>query len=68
MAAYVPNVDADGHKYGPNSTQVRNTIAEVDAMLGKLFEGIEARNLSDIVNIIVVSDHGMATTDTSRLI
>jgi predicted AlkP superfamily pyrophosphatase or phosphodiesterase len=68
MAAYVPNVDADGHKYGPNSTQVRNTIAEVDAMLGKLFDGIEARNLSDIVNIIVVSDHGMATTDTSRLI
>jgi len=68
MAAYVPNVDADGHKYGPNSTQVRNTIAEVDAMLGKLFEGIESRNLSDIVNIIVVSDHGMATTDTSRLI
>jgi predicted AlkP superfamily pyrophosphatase or phosphodiesterase len=68
MAAYVPNVDADGHKYGPNSTQVRNTIAEVDAMLGRLFDGIEARNLSDIVNVIVVSDHGMATTDTSRLI
>jgi predicted AlkP superfamily pyrophosphatase or phosphodiesterase len=68
MAAYVPNVDADGHKYGPNSTQVRNTIAEVDAMLGKLFDGVEARNLSDIVNIVIVSDHGMATTDTSRLI
>lgn len=68
MAAYVPNVDADGHRYGPNSTQVRSTIAEVDAMLGKLFDGIEVRNLSDIVNIVIVSDHGMATTDTSRLV
>jgi predicted AlkP superfamily pyrophosphatase or phosphodiesterase len=68
MVAYVPNVDADGHKYGPNSTQVRSTIAEVDAMLGKLFAGLESRNLSDIVNIVIVSDHGMATTDTSRLI
>ncbi|KAM0714843.1 hypothetical protein Q7P37_009307 [Cladosporium fusiforme] len=68
MAMYVPDVDADGHKYGPNSTQIRGTISKVDAMLGKLFDGIEARNLSDIVNIVVVSDHGMATTDTSRLL
>lgn len=68
IAAYVPNVDADGHRYGPNSTYIRSTIAEVDGMLELLFRGIEARNLSDIVNIVVVSDHGMATTDTTRLI
>lgn len=68
IAAYVPNVDADGHKYGPNSTEIRGTIAMVDTMLAQLFDGIEARNLTDIVNIVVVSDHGMATTDTSRLI
>lgn len=68
IAAYVPNVDADGHKYGPNSTYIRSTIAEVDGMLGSLFRGIEERNLTNIVNIIVVSDHGMATTSTSRLI
>jgi len=68
IAAYVPNVDADGHKFGPNSTEIRETISDVDSMLGKLFSGIEARNLSDIVNIVIVSDHGMATTDTSRLL
>ena len=68
IAAYVPNVDADGHKFGPNSTEIRGTIAMVDTMLVQLFDGIEARNLTEIVNIVVVSDHGMATTDTSRLI
>ncbi|KAL2150298.1 hypothetical protein VTH82DRAFT_7974 [Thermothelomyces myriococcoides] len=68
IAAYVPNVDADGHKYGPNSTEIRSTIQKVDKMLGDLFKGLEQRNLTDIVNIIVVSDHGMATTDVSRLI
>jgi predicted AlkP superfamily pyrophosphatase or phosphodiesterase len=68
IAAYVPNVDSDGHKFGPNSTEIRKTISEVDAMLGDLFAGIEARNLTDIVNIVIVSDHGMATTDTSRLL
>jgi predicted AlkP superfamily pyrophosphatase or phosphodiesterase len=68
IAAYTPNVDADGHKYGPNSTYIRSTIAEVDGMLANLFKGIDQRNLTNIVNIIVVSDHGMATTSTSRLV
>lgn len=68
IAAYVPNIDADGHKFGPNTTEVRSTIQEVDVMLDQLWQGLHQRNLTDVVNIIIVSDHGMATTDTSRLI
>ncbi|KAI0509652.1 alkaline-phosphatase-like protein [Xylaria bambusicola] len=68
IAAYVPNVDAMGHLYGPNSTEIRATISEVDEMLDQLFQGLEQRNLTDIVNVIIVSDHGMATTDVSRMI
>ncbi|KAL9063617.1 MAG: hypothetical protein Q9157_008156 [Trypethelium eluteriae] len=68
IAAYVPNVDADGHRYGPNSTEIRATIQDVDQMLNDLFEGLEQRNLTNIVNVIVVSDHGMATTSNHRLL
>jgi predicted AlkP superfamily pyrophosphatase or phosphodiesterase len=68
IAAYVPNVDAMGHLAGPNSTEIRATIADVDSMLTLLTEGLFARNLTEIVNMVVVSDHGMATTSTSRLI
>ncbi|KAI9926490.1 hypothetical protein MW887_004255 [Aspergillus wentii] len=68
IAAYVPNIDADGHNYGPNSTETRSTIARVDEMLGDLFSGIKDRNLTDIVNIVIVSDHGMATTANERLV
>lgn len=68
IAAYVPDVDRDGHLYGPNSTEIRSTISSVDTMLGQLFAGLEQRNLTNIVNIVIVSDHGMATTSTSRLI
>lgn len=68
IAAYVPDVDADGHKYGPNSTEIRSTIQAVDTMMDKIFQGLEARNLSQIVNVVVVSDHGMATTDRARLL
>ena len=68
MLAYVPNVDADGHQFGPNSTEIRATIADVDSMLTILVEGLLARNLTEIVNLVIVSDHGMATTSTNRLI
>ncbi|KAH7037508.1 alkaline-phosphatase-like protein [Microdochium trichocladiopsis] len=67
IAAYVPNVDGDGHRYGPNSTEIRATISAVDTMLDQIFTGLEERNLTDIVNVIIVSDHGMATTDVSRM-
>ena len=68
IAAYVPNVDHMGHKYGPNSTEVWDTISSVDTMLGDIFKGLEERNLTRLVNVVVVSDHGMATTSTDRLI
>lgn len=67
IAAYVPNVDSDGHAFGPNSTEIRQTIKDVDEMLGSLFKGLQDRNLTNIVNVVVVSDHGMATTSAERL-
>jgi predicted AlkP superfamily pyrophosphatase or phosphodiesterase len=68
IAAYVPDVDADGHKFGPNSTEIRNTISQVDSMLAELMSGLRSRNLTDIINLVIVSDHGMATTATERLV
>jgi hypothetical protein len=68
LAAYVPNVDTDGHKYGPNSTEIKTTIENVDNMLAALFQGLKDRNLTEIVNVVIVSDHGMATTSTDRLV
>jgi predicted AlkP superfamily pyrophosphatase or phosphodiesterase len=68
MLAYVPNVDADGHKYGPNSTEIRGTISDVDSMLTMIVEGLVERNLTEIVNLVIVSDHGMATTSAKRIV
>jgi len=68
IAAYIPNVDSDAHKFGPNSTEIKTTINQVDTMLDWLFIGLEERNLTEVVNVVIVSDHGMATTSTDRLI
>lgn len=45
-----------------------DTLNRVDASIGQLLEGLAARHLNDIVNVIVVSDHGMSATSKSRLI
>ncbi|KAF2270588.1 Phosphodiest-domain-containing protein [Lojkania enalia] len=68
IAAYVPNVDGDGHKYGPNSTEIRQTTSNADTMLKSILAGLQERNLTEIINVVVVSDHGMATTDIKRMI
>jgi len=68
IAAYVPDVDAAGHGDGPNSTEIWDTISNVDAMLHDIFMGLNERNLTNIVNVIVVSDHGMASTSVDRMI
>lgn len=68
IAAYIPVVDSDGHSYGPNSTEIWTTISDVDVMLHHLFKGLDERNLTKLVNVMVVSDHGMATTSTDRCI
>ena len=68
IAAYVPVVDSAGHKYGPNSTQMWDIISDVDKMLHNIFTGLNERNLTGIVNVVIVSDHGMATTSTDRLV
>jgi predicted AlkP superfamily pyrophosphatase or phosphodiesterase len=68
IAMYVPDVDQDGHKFGPNSTEITKTITSVDTMLHDFFHGLQQRNLTDVVNVVIVSDHGMATTSSDRLI
>jgi len=35
-------------------------LGEVDGALGALLEGLRARNLEQVVNLMVVSDHGMS--------
>lgn len=64
IMAYEPSLDQAGHATGPMSARVNKTLAEVDTFAKDLQTVIHARNLSDIVDIVFVSDHGM--TDTSH--
>lgn len=68
IAGYVPNVDAAGHRFGPEAEETRKALSAVDTAIGDLATAIAARNLTDIVSLVIVSDHGMAATSRDRLI
>ena len=61
--SYFDIVDHDGHSYGPDSPQVAATLKRMDDLIAQLISGIYARNLSQHVTLLLVSDHGMAAID-----
>jgi len=60
LTLYLSNVDHEGHEHSPESKEVADAIKLVDDALNRLIEGLRARQIYDGVNLIVVSDHGMA--------
>ncbi|KAM4521936.1 ectonucleotide pyrophosphatase/phosphodiesterase family member 1 [Odontesthes bonariensis] len=56
---YLDEPDTSGHYYGPGSRQVIDSLEKVDRILGRMMDGLVARNLHKCVNIIIISDHGM---------
>uniref|UniRef100_A0A8C5IU50 Ectonucleotide pyrophosphatase/phosphodiesterase 7 n=1 Tax=Junco hyemalis TaxID=40217 RepID=A0A8C5IU50_JUNHY len=53
--------NSSGHKYGPESTQRKNMIKQVDRTVGYLRQRIRESGLESNLNLIITSDHGMET-------
>lgn len=68
ITLYFSSVDSAGHGHGPDATEVVEAVQGVDSALGQLMEGIEAAGLTDQVDIVVVSDHGMAPKDPEKIV
>lgn len=59
-ALYLEMVDGAGHDHGPDAPQTREAVREADAAVGRLIDALARKRMLDRVNVIVVSDHGMA--------
>lgn len=57
---YLSDVDDTTHRYGPSAPQTAVAVASVDRTLRQLLDSISAMPFADSVNIVLVSDHGMA--------
>lgn len=68
ITLYYSQVDHQGHEAGPGSPEVDAALREVDASIGQLVEGLKTRDLFGKINIVIVSDHGMAKHKPERFI
>lgn len=56
--------DTSGHTFGTFSTQVNQSLNEIDGQLSRLINALKKENLLENTNIIILSDHGMTNTTT----
>lgn len=68
VTLYLEHVDEAGHAFGPESAEALAEVDAVDRGIGALLDGIDARGLRDAVDVVVVSDHGMATVPVGHAI
>jgi len=68
ITGYFSDTDDSGHRAGPDSVDVWRAIVRLDGMVGRLLAGIAARQLTERINLVIVSDHGMAARMSDRKI
>lgn len=68
ITLYFEAIDHASHAYGPDSPQAHAAVRDVDAVLGRLVDGLAGRGQLDAVDIVIVSDHGMAAVKPRQVI
>jgi predicted AlkP superfamily pyrophosphatase or phosphodiesterase len=68
ITLYFSDVDDAAHRSGTDGAETLAAIRRVDSAIGRLVTGLEERGLGDDVNLVVVSDHGMADIAVDRVI
>lgn len=66
VASYFSLVDSMGHEFGPDAVQTRDAVHKLDALMGQLRTRLS--KLAQDINLVIVSDHGMAQVDPEQSI
>uniref|UniRef100_A0A8C6PPV8 Ectonucleotide pyrophosphatase/phosphodiesterase 2 n=1 Tax=Nothobranchius furzeri TaxID=105023 RepID=A0A8C6PPV8_NOTFU len=72
-AVHSEQPDTFGHRLGPLSSELDNTLTDLDNVIGQLMNGLKQMNLHRCVNVIIVGDHAVVanltvTADFSAII
>lgn len=65
IVGYFSSVDEVGHEFGIDSTELAQAIANIDDFFGDFIERLQ-QEISQSVNIILLSDHGMMQVDKNK--
>jgi predicted AlkP superfamily pyrophosphatase or phosphodiesterase len=66
VVSYFSLVDSMGHEYGPDAQQTYDAVQQLDSLMADLHTRLKA--LDENINLVIVSDHGMASVDPSMSI
>jgi predicted AlkP superfamily pyrophosphatase or phosphodiesterase len=66
ITMYFSDTDDAGHEFSPDSEEVKYAALNDDRYISRLMDGLKRRGIDEKVNVIIVSDHGMATVDIRR--
>ncbi|XP_078510134.1 ectonucleotide pyrophosphatase/phosphodiesterase family member 7 [Lissotriton helveticus] len=59
VALYFGEPDTTGHKYGPDSSERKAMVSQLDRILGHIRNSITRYGLASKLNLILTADHGM---------
>ena len=65
---YFHQPDATGHAFGPRSPETEAMVIKMDSLFGVLIEKTSELEIYPQLNIIAVSDHGMAEISSDRTV
>jgi len=68
LTLYFSDTDDVGHEFGPDADETKYAAWNVDKYIERLMNGLRARKIDRKVNVILVSDHGMAAVDQRNAI
>ncbi|KAJ8363917.1 hypothetical protein SKAU_G00127480 [Synaphobranchus kaupii] len=61
VTLYYGEPDKVGHRKGPETPDRKEVIKQIDTTIGYLLEAIDRHGLTQRLNVIITSDHGMTT-------
>ena len=65
---YFSEVDHAGHEFGPDASEVNESLKRVDIAIDRFVKGLERLNLLKDVTFVITSDHGMAHVTQEHVI
>jgi predicted AlkP superfamily pyrophosphatase or phosphodiesterase len=68
VTLYFDEPDATSHDFGPVSNETREIVERLDSLVGVLRNKLASLPYGDRINIIVLSDHGMAAVSPDRYV
>jgi predicted AlkP superfamily pyrophosphatase or phosphodiesterase len=60
ITLYFSDTDDAGHEFSPEAEETGYAVQNADRYIERLMDGLKKRKIDKKVNIIIVSDHGMA--------